>query len=573
MLSWDAPWSLLALGLLIPMVLGLWRALWGLKARRDRYAERDLLRRIARIPEDASEALRLGVLLAAVLLAILALAGPRWGGHLGARLSGEVPSLVVACDVSRSMGVQDSNPDRMQAARDAIAGVLDNLSDWRAGLIAFADDAVVFCPMTSDVSAVETLSARLKPDLTELKPGTNLEAGLDKAIAQLAGRPGAILLVSDGEALSGDADQAAQAARKAGIPLYTACVGTPEGGPVPTGKDLFAQPTYRLGRDGAPVVSHANPQAMEALAKATGGLAVSAKEPGAAERLLSALHTRWSAEGTGSEGTPLAIWPLGLAVLLLLGEASYARRHGLRRLWRFRPVLGLTLVLGGLSQQAFTWPWTGWGDVRSAASAYQSGRWSDAESRLEQAAARHPDDSRVAYDLGCVEYQAGHFEPAAKAFTTALAHAPKGDRAASWLHYNLGNALYRLGEARGDARTRWTEAIRHYQAALDLDPSDTDARYNLDLVERRLKQLPKDRSKGSGKPQPSGTPKAPDQQNLPSDAEIQATLDALQHEERQHQAEQAPVPATPPPESASDLLKQLVNQAAHHEGFGDRPDW
>lgn len=575
MLSWDAPLGLVLLVLLVPMGLALWRALVQLRARRDRYADPELLGRMARLPREASEAMRLGILLMAFALAAIALAGPRWGASLQGRLAGEVPSLVVACDVSRSMGVQDGSPTRLEAARDTINGLLDNLTGWRTGLIAFADDAQVFCPMTSDTAAVETLTARLKPGMSELKPGTNVEAAITKALSQLEGRPGAILLVSDGEALSGNASLAAQAAAKVGVPIFTAVVGTPDGGQIPTGTDLFGQPTYRMGKDGAPVISHSDATSLEALAKATGGRFVAASQTGASEQVLAALRQRWAGDGNGREGIPLYQLPLALAILLLLTDGIYSRRAGLRRLIRFKPLVGMYVALFGLSQQAFTWPWTGLGAVRSASSAYQHGQWDQAQKDLGQAIAQHPDDWHIAYDLGCVRYQAGNFEGAAQAFSSALDHLKGGDRSGAWIQYNLGNALFRQGEAKGDRRARWSEAVSHYQAALKLDPQDADARYNLDLVTRRLKELPPEKPKGGGKQEHQGAPKEPNQdgQGLPNDAEIQATLDALQHEERQHQAEQAPQVPTPPPVSASDLLKQLVNQAANHEALSDRPDW
>jgi len=61
-------------------------------------------------------------------------------------------------------------------------------------------------------------------------------------------------------------------------------------------------------------------------------------------------------------------------------------------------------------------------------------------------------------------------------------------------YYNLGNTHYRIGqrtETSQPAETikKWEEALQSYQAALQLKPSDTDAKFNHDLVKRKLDEL------------------------------------------------------------------------------------
>lgn len=582
MTSWDHPLWLWALWLLLPMGASLARMLWRLRSRKDRYADAELLTEMrVRVPER-EEALRLGLLIAAFACLIVSAAGPRVGGKLGSRLPGEAPTLVVALDVSKSMGVSDVAPSRMEAARTGVGILLDNLPGWRVGLVAFADEAMVLCPMTSDVSAVKTLSARLKPGHAELRQGSNLETALQVALGQLRGRPGAILVASDGEELAGEVRKILPELKKGQAIAYAFGVGSGTGGKIPDGQDLFGEPTYRTDRTGTPVLSRANLRILETLATETGGVYADGTAPGAAEDILAALRARWGTEAVAESGRSLYQWPLVVGLLLWLASIlleyrarlSFGSHLSLAKAFRrLSRMAGLLLALAALSQTAWTWPWAGMQEMQRAGKAYGAGRYDEAKRTLEAAVKAHPEDSRLLYDLGCARYQAGDYSGASKAFGAALEKLPEGAKTEAWLRYNLGNAEFRLGESRNDKRKHWQKAVEHYQAAVKLDPQDADASYNLDLVKKRLKELPPQKAQGGGAQQQEKPEPAPGGESLPNEAEIQATLDALQHEERKLQeAVKQPDPVEPPT-STTDIFKQLMNQSTKQNAFSDRPDW
>lgn len=79
-------------------------------------------------------------------------------------------------------------------------------------------------------------------------------------------------------------------------------------------------------------------------------------------------------------------------------------------------------------------------------------------------------------------YNAQNFRSALSLYNKVL--DTKG--ATSDLYYNIGNANYRLGNV--------GQAIVAYERALRLDPSNADARVNLDFVNASLKGLPEDGS-------------------------------------------------------------------------------
>jgi tetratricopeptide (TPR) repeat protein len=81
-----------------------------------------------------------------------------------------------------------------------------------------------------------------------------------------------------------------------------------------------------------------------------------------------------------------------------------------------------------------------------------------------------PPTPEARFDAANTLYLAGDFEGAARAYRSLVEDGLEG----SALHLNLGNALARAG-VRGQAMASWLRALR-------LDPSDTDARANLELA-------------------------------------------------------------------------------------------
>ncbi|MDP6125486.1 MAG: tetratricopeptide repeat protein, partial [Candidatus Latescibacteria bacterium] len=67
-------------------------------------------------------------------------------------------------------------------------------------------------------------------------------------------------------------------------------------------------------------------------------------------------------------------------------------------------------------------------------------------------------------------------------------------------NYNIGNALFH--------EDKWTEAIEAYQRALELDPTDEDAKYNLELLLAKLAEQADKAEQGDG--EKTDTPKASD---------------------------------------------------------------
>lgn len=80
------------------------------------------------------------------------------------------------------------------------------------------------------------------------------------------------------------------------------------------------------------------------------------------------------------------------------------------------------------------------------------------------------DEAESFFHQGNILYEKGDYAGAVELYEKALATGKE-----SWqLHYNLGNAYYKLQKI--------GLAILHYERALELEPDNEDIRYNLDLA-------------------------------------------------------------------------------------------
>ena len=63
-------------------------------------------------------------------------------------------------------------------------------------------------------------------------------------------------------------------------------------------------------------------------------------------------------------------------------------------------------------------------------------------------------------------------------------------------YYNIGNTEFRVGQQTEKAKPEdtiktWTDAVASYDASLKLQPADADAKFNRDLVQKKLDELKK----------------------------------------------------------------------------------
>ena len=445
----------------------------------------------------------------------LALAGPGGAPRQG---PSSRDSLVLVLDLSLSMQVQDGAETRLGRARqflEAVVGAWMPLHPGgRVGLVGFADEAVTLCPLTVDPGAVSVLLAQVERRQDRLAPGTNLERALAHASALLPGQDGQIVLVSDGEVLSGKAEQQARELARRGTCLVVAGVGSEEPMPVPGNPDLFGRPRPHLAPDGQPAVSRANPRALAELARLAHGFHAPLRDPRDVGPFLSRLPAG-GARGRVSRGS-WSGFPVAAGMVWLMVQA-----------WRdprLRAIAWLGPVLVALQGCAGFDP----GMARDASRLHLAGKPAEALVRLGKV---HPGQPAWwHHDRGCSLFALGRLDEAIQAFEQAATAPERDPRLRARRLYNLAGARIHRGMIDRDPRPRWRQAASSLEQVLTLDPSDEDARYNLEWLRRRLEQG--DGTGGASRPGSKGEGRSDrSEPSLPED-EIRSALEMLEREER-----------------------------------------
>ena len=177
--------------------------------------------------------------------ALVALARPQRTDERVEQL-GRGIDIVLALDVSGSMGIQDLRPSRLEAAKRIAADFINTRMGDRLALIAFAGDAYSLAPLTTDYELLRENLASLRMGMIAAD-GTAIGSALGVAINRLresTARSRVCILLSDGESNAGSLDPqlAAQLAHAFGIRLYT--IGVGQDGTVPYGQDSLGRTRY-----------------------------------------------------------------------------------------------------------------------------------------------------------------------------------------------------------------------------------------------------------------------------------------------------------------------------------------
>lgn len=489
--------------------------------------------------------IRFALLILAVGCLIVAAARPQWG-FAWDEVKQRGLDIVVAIDTSKSMLANDIAPNRLERAKLAALDLMQQAKSDRLGLVAFAGTAFLQCPLTIDDAAfrqsVESLDVATLP-----QGGTALAAAIEAALTAFKEGDNfkVLVLLTDGEDQDSGALEGATKAAKAGLQIFTIGIGTPEGELLritkPDGSTDFVR-----DEQGNVVKSHLNEDLLRQLAGASDrgfylplrgaktidtlveqGLAPLPKTD-ARERLVKRYHERYQ-------------WPLGLGILLLLGETFFPER---KRERARRPLsrAGTAASLGkaALVAALLALPAVGMGSPSRALREYKAGNYDQAlkdyQGLLQK---KKGDDPRLHFNAGTAAYQAQQFDEALKQFNQALSSPDLNMQ--EMAYYNRGNTQFWLGEQSPDPQKKseaWQKAVQDFQSSLKLNPQDKDAEFNRQFVKKKLEELKQQQQQQQQSQQNKDQEKNQDQKPQDQQQQNQQQQDQQKQDQQQQSQQQ-----------------------------------
>ncbi|MDR1586192.1 MAG: VWA domain-containing protein [Treponema sp.] len=417
---------------------------------------------------------------------ITALAGPRWGRD---RTPGEYRrglDVVIAVDVSRSMEIRDAGPgedrgecSRLERGLAVACEMVKALPGVRFAAAVSRSRGFVTVPLTWDSDAVLSFLEALDGSSLTGR-GTNLESLVDAASG--AFQPSfparkAVVLISDGEALSGALKTAVDRSAGEDITVNTLIVGSDEGGPVPEGKlppsGTLARASGEPAREKEPIISRRDPALMRMAAERSGGIYIDGNRKDASALLAERLRSGTpESETRGTRRERKRQWPLFVIAAILF--------YGASKFWLLCPLsplrcLFLVVFLFSLSSCSKL---PGKLLIIEANFFNSRGLYSRAAASYMKALAYEEAEPYAEYGLGSAYYSLDEAAAALARFGDSQkileGRSPAEHRELRYrLSYNAGVVLFGEGNFR--------DAAESFKEALKIDPGRIEAKRNLEL--------------------------------------------------------------------------------------------
>src|SRR5438552_3172492 len=538
-MSFGAPQWFWALAVL-PLLVGLYiRAERRSALQLREFVSPRLLPQLVGNVDRARRAIRFGLVLFSLALAITALAKPRWG-YIYGDVKRRGLDLLFAIDTSRSMLSNDVAPNRLERVKLAAQDLITELQGDRAGLIAFAGRAFLQAPLTIDYdAAVESINDLDTKTIPE--GGTNIGEAIALA-TQTFGKSAmgnrALIIFTDGEELSGDAVSEAKKAADAGVKIFTVGVGTAQGSLIPVeGK---GEGGFVKDAKGQVVKSKLDENRLREIAQATGGMYLHLESgPQTMRQLytegLSKLKTAEIDARLSSRPIERYEWPLAGAIVALIASLFINDRKRAQTPRR-SPVKREVLVAASLLFVAAAEV-----NAVSGIDLYNKGRYEDAYAQFQkdlQDNINPADTPKMQFDAGAAAYKLRNYDKALEAFSQSL--VDRSPRLQEKSRYNLGRTLEDradFGKTNEETLKDLENAAQHYEQALKLDPQDKAAAERLEIVRKKIEKLKQHPKQPPPQPQKNQQNKK-DQKKDEQQQQQQQQQDEQQQSQDQNQDQQ-----------------------------------
>ncbi len=264
---------LISIAIASAAMLGLFIAylVWKRRVLRRLLKNDSVRRRLVRGSRAAAWIKSFAILLSILFFALVMLR-PQWGER-AREVRNEGTDLLIALDVSRSMRARDVSPSRLDRAKDAIRLLAGSLHGDRIGLILFAGDAFLQCPLTTDMGAFTMFLDSAGPDSVRLQ-GTDIGKAMRAAERMFNKKrmtSKLFVLITDGEDHEGNVSGALSGLKDLGVRVYTVGVGRYAGGEIPEGEGESSEAGVLRDESGAIVRTKKDAGLLERIARETDG--------------------------------------------------------------------------------------------------------------------------------------------------------------------------------------------------------------------------------------------------------------------------------------------------------------
>ncbi len=452
------------------------------KSMIERIFDSELLSKL-KLEQGLSKEFRITLLFLALSMMILAMARPVYQRGV-VEVESRRANLVVALDISRSMKAKDYYPNRLEFAKKKIEELIDKEQNLRIGLIAFAKDAFIVSPITSDKEALKYLLKRLNTRSLSLK-GTNILAALMSAKLLFGQKnPKHILLITDGGDKK-DFSKEIEYAKKERFRVDVLAVATKKGAPIEENGQLLKD------QNGQIVITRLN-ENIAKLAKATGGLFLQATlDQSDIDEILKSISGVQKEHKTEKIIDQVEFYPYLLWLALLFLFMAFFSIPS-------RAAAMMVLLIGYQAHAGLV----DFKIIDQAKKAYESGDYKEAAKKFEKIA-KSKQSPQSYYDWGNALYKLGLYKEALKAYSKV--QTQNKELEFQKLH-NIGNCFFKLGQ--------YKKAIEMYQKALAIK-EDKDTRFNLELAKKMLqkKKKPQQKKQSPNKQKPKQKGKKSEKKN------------------------------------------------------------
>lgn len=243
---------------------------WKRKKQRE-FGDLELIKKLSPERSVFKPILKLVVVLLGMTCLVVGLVNPKIGTKMET-VKREGIDIIFAVDVSKSMLAEDVAPNRLEKSKQLVSQIINNLGNDRVGIIAYSGSAFPVLPITTDYSVAKMFLQTMNPGMISTQ-GTSIDEAINLATTFIDKKDKTnklLIIITDGEDHSDNAQDAAEEAKKLGLKIMTIGVGSEKGGTIPLKRNGVVE-SFQRDKDGEVVVTKRNAEVLKVIAKASGG--------------------------------------------------------------------------------------------------------------------------------------------------------------------------------------------------------------------------------------------------------------------------------------------------------------